>query len=323
MKNLFILTIAICFGFGAAIFAQEPDNEERTPKSYYLDEDDVVFVFDIRDYTQASEDKQRNQEDFADLDIEKVTVTGEFNKWSKKKGWELKKVGEYTFQLRKNLDEFGDAFPVEFKYVINDQYWAEPGATFPTIRKFSNDFFEDTYNLTLYDVVPTIQGDIFFFLEGHESASNVILTGTFVDWDESYLKMKRVDGGWQMRLDLRPDRYEYKFIVDGEWVHDVGNPNKVRNEHATFNSVIQVAKNIRFELEGYTDAEQVTLVGSFNHWSHQPMIRDNDRWVAYVPLATGKYHYKFSVDGRYIKDGGNPLAEKNNEGEVFSVKIVQ
>ena len=322
MKKVVILITAL-IAIGGHSLAQDQPAEERTPKAYYLDGDDVVFVFDIRDYQNTTEDKGRNRRDFADLEIDKVAVTGEFNQWSKKKGWELKKVGEYTYQLRKSLDEFGDAFPVEFKYVINDQYWAEPGETFPTIRKFNNKFYEDTYNLTLYDVVADIEGDVFFFLEGHLDATSVILTGTFVDWDESYLKMKKVEAGWELRLDLRPDRYEYKFIVDGEWIHDTGNPNKVMNEHGTWNSILQVARNVRFELDGHEDAKQVALVGSFNHWSHQPMIFENDRWVAYVPLATGKYHYKFAVDGRYMPDGGNPLSEKNNEGDVFSVKIVQ
>lgn len=322
MNKLCILIALFCLVLGYSSTAQDQPTKEAS-KSYYLDGDYVVFVFDIRDYQKATEDRGRNEQDFSDLEIEKVSVTGEFNNWRKKKGWELQKVGEYTYQLRKRLDEFDDAFPVEFKYVINDQYWAEPGATFPRIRKFTNSFFEETYNLTLYDVVPSIEGDIFFFLEGHENAKEVLLTGTFVDWDESYLKMNKTEGGWELRLDLRPDRYEYKFIVDGEWTHDLGNPNKVMNEHGTWNSVLQVAKNIKFELEGYPDAEQVTLVGSFNHWSHQPMIYDEGRWIAYVPLANGKYHYKFAVDGRYMSDASNPLAEKNNEGDVFSVKIVQ
>ena len=53
------------------------------------------------------------------------------------------------------------------------------------------------------------------------------------------------------------------------------------------------------------------------------MIRQGDTWIADLPVAGGKYHYKFVVDGRYITDPDNPLKERNNKGDEFSVMIVQ
>ena len=310
--TLIVAAMLICI----AGHSQDP------PRSYYFDGDDVVFVFDIRDYQNATDEASRERLDFSDLDIDKVAVTGEFSMWSRD-GWEMEKTGEYTYQLRKALADFDQAFPIEFKYIINDQYWAEPGIAFPTIRKFDNEFFEETYNLTLYDVQPSIEGNTFFFLEGFENAREVILTGSFVEWDEGYLKMDKVPGGWQKRLDLRPDRYEYKFIVDGEWHHDMANPNYVMNEHGTPNSVLQVVKLHHFELEGFPTASHVAVVTSFNHWNHMPMQRSGDAWVADVPIASGKYHYKYVVDGRYIVDPDNPLKERNKQGDEYSVVIVQ
>lgn len=297
-------------------------SQEEPSKAYFIEEDDVVFVFDIRDYERATDEGSQEELDFENLDIYKVAVTGDFLLWSRE-GWKMEKTGQFTYQLRKPLADFDQPFPIAFKYIINDQYWAEPGKTFPTTRKFSNDFFEETYNLTLYDVLPSIEGNTFFFLEGFEGANEVILTGTFVQWDEGFLKMQKVPGGWLMRLDLKPDRYEYKFIVDGEWHHDFANPNMVGNEHGSFNSVLQVAKTMRFELEGFSDATQVSIVTSLNYWSQQPMVKTPSGWAIDVPMPGGKHHYKFVVDGRYMTDPGNPLIERNNKGMAFSVKIVQ
>ena len=51
-----------------------------------------------------------------------------------------------------------------------------------------------------------------------EHASAVFLAGSFNDWNESATAMSRDDNGiWNVSLDLLPGRYEYKFIIDGQW----------------------------------------------------------------------------------------------------------
>ena len=45
---------------------------------------------------------------------------------------------------------------------------------------------------------------------------------------------------WALKLDLPPGEYEFKFFVDGNWVHDEGQPSKT-NEMGTLNNVINVA----------------------------------------------------------------------------------
>ncbi len=41
-------------------------------------------------------------------------------------------------------------------------------------------------------------------------------------------------------MTLPPGRYEYKFLVDGQWVPDVKAKNSVFNRYGTLNSVIEV-----------------------------------------------------------------------------------
>ena len=51
-----------------------------------------------------------------------------------------------------------------------------------------------------------------------QDASAVFLAGSFNDWSESATPMNRGEGGiWSANLDLLPGRYEYKFIIDGQW----------------------------------------------------------------------------------------------------------
>ncbi len=77
------------------------------------------------------------------------------------------------------------------------------------------------------------------------------LWAPFNNWDEQNYRMKAVNGGWEMHLSLPPGVYEYKFIVDGQWMHDPANPEKRRNQYDTFNSVLRVAQNTVFELNGF------------------------------------------------------------------------
>ncbi len=72
-------------------------------------------------------------------------------------------------------------------------------------------------------------------------ATTVSLTGDFNNWDPQRHPLKKVkDGVWKVNLRLKPGRYEYMFIVDGEWREDPLNPNRVPNPHGGFNSICAV-----------------------------------------------------------------------------------
>jgi len=74
----------------------------------------------------------------------------------------------------------------------------------------------------------------------HDSAQAVSVAGTFNDWRPNALAMIAIgDGSWVKELSLTPGRYEYRFVVDGEWVNDP-NAEQVRNTYGGFNSVLVV-----------------------------------------------------------------------------------
>jgi 1,4-alpha-glucan branching enzyme len=46
----------------------------------------------------------------------------------------------------------------------------------------------------------------------------VYLAGTFNDWSPEATSMSRKPGGrWKVTIPLEPGRYEYKFLIDGQW----------------------------------------------------------------------------------------------------------
>lgn len=56
-----------------------------------------------------------------------------------------------------------------------------------------------------------------------DTAKTVFLTGSFNDWDPTETPMVRDDDGhWTASLKLAPGRYEYKFVVDGDWCCEPG-----------------------------------------------------------------------------------------------------
>jgi len=72
-------------------------------------------------------------------------------------------------------------------------------------------------------------------------AKHVSLSGEFNGWSPTATPMKRHnDGTWETTVDLAPGRYQYKFLVDGEWLLDPAAQKSVPNEHGTLNSVVEV-----------------------------------------------------------------------------------
>ena len=80
------------------------------------------------------------------------------------------------------------------------------------------------------------------FVLDHNGAEHVYLCGDFNDWKPASLRMiGNPDAGlWEKRLTLPPGRYEYKFIVDGKWVHDPDARKNIPNIFGSLNSVVEV-----------------------------------------------------------------------------------
>lgn len=70
----------------------------------------------------------------------------------------------------------------------------------------------------------------------------VSLAGVFNDWDPSRTPMEysTEKQAYFCMFSLPPGNYEYKLVVDGEWMIDEENPNFVSNDFGTLNSLAAV-----------------------------------------------------------------------------------
>ena len=75
------------------------------------------------------------------------------------------------------------------------------------------------------------------------NVQEVYLAGDFNDWqpDAKDYRLRKFKGDvWKKKVQLKPGRYEYQFVVDGQWWCDPENENRTANPYCTENSVLEV-----------------------------------------------------------------------------------
>lgn len=79
----------------------------------------------------------------------------------------------------------------------------------------------------------------FEFADGN--AQRVCIAGTFNGWRPDASEMISLgDGRWRKKLSLVPGEYEYRFVIDGNWITDPRCPEKRPNGFGEKNSVLLV-----------------------------------------------------------------------------------
>jgi len=72
-------------------------------------------------------------------------------------------------------------------------------------------------------------------------ASDVSVAGSFNNWQPQATPMVPLgDGKWTKELTLPAGRYEYRFVVDGEWCSDPNARENVPNPFGSMNSVLTI-----------------------------------------------------------------------------------
>lgn len=88
------------------------------------------------------------------------------------------------------------------------------------------------------DEVPAGKEKETVFCWSATEATAVQVAGSFNDWKEK-LDMKKRDGKYEIAVPLKPGKYTYKFVVDGEWCYDFVAPNE-KDADGNVNNVIMV-----------------------------------------------------------------------------------
>ncbi len=141
-----------------------------------------------------------------------------------------------------------------------------------------------------------------FSLAGYTNAKRVYVAGSFNDWNRTGILMNKTATGWEKPLYLADGTHTYRFVADGKWFADPGNPISIPNEFDETNSVVRIGELQQFFLPGFLTAKKVMLAGSFNQWRNYelPMQKTDSGWVFQHALGHGNYEYIFEADGKKI-----------------------
>lgn len=233
-------------------------------------------------------------------DARNVFLAGSFNQWRPKDLSMIKSEGGWTLSLY--LSE--GTYP--YKFVVDNKWFRDEKnpAKMPD-------------GLGDYNSFIAIGRPHVFNLKGYENAKEVRLLGSFNDWRNFELLMKKKAAGWELSYVIGPGNYEYKFWVDGTLIADPLNPSLSANG----SSNLIIDPNYTFRLKGYANAKKIFLAGDFNNWNPTTlaMKKEGDGWMIPVHLSIGKHRYKFIVDGEWIKDPYNKLWEQNEFGTGNSI----
>jgi 1,4-alpha-glucan branching enzyme len=78
----------------------------------------------------------------------------------------------------------------------------------------------------------------------HPTASTVCVAGTFNDWHAEAKPIHPLgDGRWLKETVLPAGTYEYRLVVDGQWIADPLAPESVPNPFGGRNSLLKVARS--------------------------------------------------------------------------------
>ncbi|QHL86183.1 hypothetical protein GU926_01455 [Nibribacter ruber] len=228
------------------------------------------------------------------LNARKVFLAGSFNEWRERELAMVKTAEGWQLPLYLNQGTHS------YKFIV-DGKWYQDVANAEKLPDENGGF----------NSVVRRGASHVFTLDGFPQAQKVVLSGSFNNWKEHELFMRKTATGWELPYTLGPGNHEYKFIVDGQWMAD---PKNLPPGHARDgNSLLVFQPNYTFVFKNRPQAKRVSVAGDFNNWNPEgnPMRKVGNDWQLPVFLPMGKNRYKFIVDGEWILDPANPLWEQN------------
>jgi hypothetical protein len=293
-----------------ALFMVACVRQFHEPLTYRIEGNKIIFEFTSEDLRAFGQGKN------SDLDAFKYRIKMQLEDndsidFGSAQGWEFIQIDTNLYQLVKNLTELEGCLDYGQKMMLHNF--------------FEDDFFEASINSVGYmeydpeNVTRLNDSQFVFYLPEFKEATQVVLSGNFNNWNTLDNKMTLTDSGWIFKQVLVPGRYEYKFIVDGNWTEDPNNRNTVVNRHGSYNSVF-VVPNYTFRLSERLEANRMILSGSFVNWNEGliKMKKVNSQWQADLYLPDNVYEYKFIADGEWFVDPNNPNTKLTN-GHLNSI----
>jgi 1,4-alpha-glucan branching enzyme len=199
----------------------------------------------------------------------------------------------------------------EYKFIVDGKWISDP----QNRQKVDDDF--DGKNSVYFKTNRTFQ------IELPEKHREVILTGSFNNWNERQIKLHQIGNKWLVDVFLPIGTYGYKFIADGQWMTDPTNRDVRPDGAGNFNSFISIGDPYVFKLDGFPNAHQVILAGTFNEWSTVGLVMNKTAqgWELPFVLRPGYYQYKFIIDGNWMADKMQPIT-LTEDGQVNNFVVV-
>jgi 1,4-alpha-glucan branching enzyme len=283
--------------------------QERREPSYTI-RNGRMFITIGKEIGKARLDSFVGKYDLSDLDLPKI-LFGKMNTGKlERSGWRIDINDQHRLVVSKMIEGIGQLGDPEKRMALAEDHPNNYDAFPPQNDNlvYGVNRFRGKFPFAVKDSLVT------FFLREHPHARQVLLAGSFTNWQNGALPMKHTDSGWVTSVKLGPGKYWYKFIVDGGWTVDHDNDLEENDPSGNTNSVFYVT-NVVFNLPGHTDARDAYLAGSFNGWNPGELAMEKGPfgWTIHVYLAEGTYTYKFIADGKWYADPANP--EKVPDGQ--------
>ena len=97
------------------------------------------------------------------------------------------------------------------------------------------------HEIAAANIQPGSAGSVVRFSLDLPDITQAAVVGDFNDWDPRATQLQRQNGAWVATLTLRPGRYRYTFMIDGQrWLADPSRPKAVDDDFGTPTSILTV-----------------------------------------------------------------------------------
>lgn len=142
---------------------------------------------------------------------------------------ESQAAGKTVFSYDRYSRGSKDFFSFSREIILNQQQNEEK-----TMQKIS----EKLTNIALKKI-KELQRVTFSF--NAPTARSVCVVGDFNNWNiNGNAKLEKSNGVWSKEFSLESGTYQYRFVVDGQWLEDPTNPRTIKNPFGEHNSLLEI-----------------------------------------------------------------------------------
>ncbi len=302
-------------GLYLIFFLQSFQLSAQEPGGKLYVKDGKMFIELSKQITETALDSFITRYDLHDLELNRF-IKNNFRGSLHKLGWKLEKENDWSFIISKWLEGY-DKINKPADRILFTEKNLSFDQRFPVVSNdvvYGYNRFKNKYPFAFRDSVVT------FYLRNNMNAGKVMLAGSFNNWEPDALAMIRTDSGWIAYVKLRPGKYWYKFIVDGNWTIDRDNLTNENDGLGNTNSVY-FKPNYVFRVNSFTGAGKVYVAGSFNGWRSKELLmnKTGNGWELPLYLANGTHTYRYVADDNWYIDPGNPDRLPNEFNDFNSV----